>query len=337
MRFARRPTQDERHELNRMTQQEVGRVAERARMILLSAKGFTVQRIMQVFDLVDETVYKWFDRFEEEGPEGLFDRDRSGRPPEIDEHAQAELDRLLEGSPLDEGYDFTRWTVPLLKSYLKERLGIDVAETTVRRALERLDFVWRRPKWHLYGRDPAYAARMAAIEAALADPEVTVLFEDETELHRLPPLRKMWMKRGRQARVPVPEQNGKFALYGVLNPQTGRTFTSAYPKGRSDYTKAFLEEVRAHFEGKLVLVWDQASWHTSGAVEGALAEQQQLSVLLLPKRAPEQNPIEDLWRRLKDVVAANLERSLEALKQACEHFFEGLSNQDVLRLTGLAA
>ena len=74
MRFARTPTRDLRQELERMTQQEVGRVAERARMILLSSKGFTVQRIMAVFEVVDETLYKWLDRFEEHGPEGLFDR-----------------------------------------------------------------------------------------------------------------------------------------------------------------------------------------------------------------------------------------------------------------------
>jgi transposase len=134
-RFARTPTDEEHTELHRITQQEVGRVAERARMILLSARGFTVQRIMQVFEVVDETLYKWLDRFDEQGPEGLFDRDRSGRPPEIDEEAQSELERLLERSPLDEGYSFTTWTTPLIKSHLSEHMGIEVSEDTVRRTV----------------------------------------------------------------------------------------------------------------------------------------------------------------------------------------------------------
>ena len=334
-RFVRTPTDQEGEELQRMTQQEVGRVAERARQVLLSTRGFTVQEIMHVFEHADETIYKWFDRFDKEGCRGLYDRDRTGRPPEIDEEAEEQIDRLLKDSPLDEGYDFTTWTTPLLKSHLKERMGIEVSEATVRRALARLNFVWRRAKWHIFDRDPDYEARMAAIEAALADPEVTVLFEDETDVHRLPPLRQMWMKRGEQARIRVPERNGKFALYGVLDPETGAVFTSAYEKGRSDYTKAFLAEVREAFEGEVVVVWDQASWHTSAAVEQALSEHAGLEVLLLPKRAPQENPIEDVWRRLKEVVAANLERSLAALKQACEAFFAGLSSQQVLRLAGL--
>jgi len=339
-RFVRTPIPKEHEELQRMTQQEVGRVAERARMILLSARGFTVQQIMKVFEVVDETLYKWFDRFDEEGPEGLFDRDRSGRPPEIDEAAQRGLERLLEHSPLEEGYDFTIWTTPLLRSHLRERMDIEVSEDTVRRTLHRLDFVWRRPRWKIDYQDPRYEERMEAIEAALSQAQtssMTVLFEDETDLRRLPPLRSMWMRRGQQARVAVPASNEKFALYGVLDPLTGETFTSPYPKGKSQYTEAFLEEVMARFQGQVLLIWDQASWHTSQMIEHVVAGYERLRVLLLPKRAPQENPMEDLWRHLKQLIAANLERDLEVLKAACRAFFERLTRQDVLRMAGLAA
>lgn len=339
-RHVRDLTEDEREELERMTQQEVGRVAERARMILLSARGYTVQDIMPVFEVVDETLYKWLDRFEAEGCEGLYDRERSGRPPEIDGDALHELERLVEASPLDEGYEFTTWTTPLLRSHLKERMGIEVSDDTVRRALDRLEFVWRRPRWHVESEDPAFEERMAAVEEALAEAEgsdgVTVLFEDETDVRRLPPLRAMWMRRGEQARVPVPSGNAKFALYGVLDPHSGETFTAPYPKGRSDHTESFLDGLMERFEGEVVLVWDQASWHTSKAVERVVAGYDRLRVLLLPKRAPQENPVEDLWRALKRIVAANLARGLDALKEACRRFFEGLTRQDALRLAGLA-
>ena len=339
-RHVRSLTEPEEAELHRMTQQEVGRVAERARMILLSARGFTVQQVMAVFACVDETLYKWLDRFEAEGPEGLYDRERSGRPPEIDAAALAELERAVEASPLDEGYDFTTWTVPLLCSHLHARLGVEVSDDTVRRALGRLAFVWRRPRWFVESEDPAFETRMAAIETALEEAQhsdVTVLFEDETDMRRLPPLRAMWMRQGEQARIPVPLGNAKFALYGVLDPLSGETFTAPYPKGRSDHTASFLAELMGRFEGEVVLVWDQASWHTSQAVETVIAGFDRLRVLLLPKRAPQENPVEDLWRALKQIVAANLERGLDVLKEVCASFFDGLSNEDALRLAGLTA
>lgn len=46
LRFVRTPNENERKELHRMTQQEVGRIAEHARMVLLSSQGF-IGRIKQ--------------------------------------------------------------------------------------------------------------------------------------------------------------------------------------------------------------------------------------------------------------------------------------------------
>lgn len=342
LRFVRTPNEHEHEELQRMTQQEVGRVAERARMVLLSSRCYTVPDLCEIFEMTDDTIYKWFDRFDEDGPEGLFDRARRGRPPDLDDEAEREIERVLAGSPLDEGYDFTTWTVPLMGEHLKRRLRLEVSDETVRRAMRRLEFVWRRPRWSIEAEDPHYDERMEAIDAALRQARTsaeapTVLFEDETTFRRLPPLRGMWMRRGEQARVEVPESNGKFALYGVLNPVTGETCTAAYPKAKSCYTEAFLDRLMEEVQGQVLLIWDHASWHTSQAIKKVIESYERLEVLLLPKRAPEANPIEDLWRHLKGIVAANLERSLDALRAAINRFFERWSCSDVLRMTGLAA
>lgn len=75
---ARQPTESERTELERMIQQEVGRVAMRAQMILLSARDFTVPDIDGIQEISDVSVYKWIERFDNEGSVVLYDRPRSG-------------------------------------------------------------------------------------------------------------------------------------------------------------------------------------------------------------------------------------------------------------------
>ena len=336
-RFVRSPTDKERQRLKQMKRQEVGRVAMRAHMILLSERGYKVPEITDLHDVKDDTVYKWFDRFDEEGPAGLYDRERTGRPPKVDEDVEEELRRVLEAPPTEEGYEATRWTTPKLAEHLKKKLGTDVHPETVREALQRLEFSWKRPRRDLPD-DPDYAEHIAEIDQAIANvgPETTVLFEDETELRRFPPLRQAWMPRGEQREVAVPESNDKFALYGALDVLEGKTITKPYPKGRSDHTKSFLREVLSRVDGKILLIWDRARWHTSKAVEGLIDGYDRLSVLLLPKRSPEDNPVEDLWRELKSVIAANLERSLEALKAACRTFFANLSPEQALRTAGLS-
>lgn len=97
----------------------------------------------------------------------------------------------------------------------------------------------------------------------------------------------------------------------------------------------------------MLLIWDHARrdilrWHISKTVRKLTSDVDRLDVVLLPRRAPEANPTqkflrEDLWRELKNKVAANLNRSLEVLKAACRRFFERLSPDETLKTAGLRA
>lgn len=305
-------------------------------MIVLSARGFTAQQIAEIQGVADVTVYKWLDRFDEGGPEGLYDREREGRPPKIDEEVEQEIKRVIGTPPPEEGYNASRWTAPRLARHLEDKLGVEVHPETVRRALRRLEFTWKRPRRKLPP-DPNYAEHaQALIEAvATAGAETTVLFEDETEFRRFPPLRRMWMPVGEQSSVDVPASNDKFCLYGALDIANGEVITEAYPKGKSEYTKAFLSQVLDEVEGQVLLAWDRARWHTSQAVEELIDRHDRLGTVLLPKRLPETNPVEDLWRQLKETVAANLERSLDAFKAACRRFFDELTSEEALKIAGL--
>jgi transposase len=276
-------------------------------------------------------------RFDEEGPEGLFDREREGRPRKIDEEVEEEIERILESTPLDEGYDATRWTAGRIANHLENELDVDVHPETVRKALKRLNFSWTRPRRSL-PEDPDFEERMRAIDEAIATAgaETTLLFEDETTLKRFPILRRMWQRVGEQREVSTPEQNGSFTLYGALDVLTGKTIMRAFEKGRSDYTISFLEQIVARTEGRVVLIWDHASWHTSGKVERWLGKHERIEVMLLPKRSPRANPVEDLWRVLKGRIAACLERSLDTLKASCRRFFDGLTPTQTLQIAGLA-
>ena len=68
--------------------QAVGRVATRAHLILLSNRGHPAPEIADLHGVTHPMVYKWIGRFDEEGPSGLYDREREGRPPKVDEEAE---------------------------------------------------------------------------------------------------------------------------------------------------------------------------------------------------------------------------------------------------------
>ncbi len=221
----RSPTDPERKTLDAMTRKAVGRVAMRAQMILLSARGYSAPTIAEIQDVAKGTVYKWIDRFDEHGPEGLYDQGREGRPRKLGPDAEAELERVLEGPPTEEGYDASRrWTAPRLARHLERTLGTEVHPDTVRRALQRLEYSWKRPR-RVLPKPPGWEERLEQIERRIESSGASrrpsrkrrCYSKTLAVLRRFPPLRRAWMPVGEQRPVPVPDQNEKFFLYGAFS------------------------------------------------------------------------------------------------------------------------
>ena len=51
-------------------------------------------------------------------------------------------------APTDHGYRHPAWTTPLLLAHLT-RAGVEASDVTVRRALHRLGYRWKRPRFVL--------------------------------------------------------------------------------------------------------------------------------------------------------------------------------------------
>jgi transposase len=121
----------------------------------------------------------------------------------------------------------------------------------------------------------------------------------------------------------------------VLELDTGECVRSYFDKSNSDNTISFLEQIYQRFADHILLIWDQARYHTSKKVQRWLDEHPRITAILLPKKSPQLNPVEMIWRHLKDRIAANLTRSLEAIQAACETAFQQLLPSDLLRMAGL--
>jgi transposase len=69
-------------------------LAERARIILLSAEGLSADRIADKLGIVRHTVFKWRRRYREAGVSGLNDRQRPGRPRKLSSEKSMEIVKL---------------------------------------------------------------------------------------------------------------------------------------------------------------------------------------------------------------------------------------------------
>jgi transposase len=334
--FVRPLSDDERRLLPQLARTEVGRVSERIHMVLLSSRGYPVPQIAAVFDCDEATVRTWLARFEADGVDGLRDRPRSGRPPAADAGARAAIGRAIAQEPGACGHLAGYWTVAMLAAHLAVAAGVHLSQTTVRRALRALDFRWRRPR-HALRRDPQARAKMGAVaDRLLAAPAAAaVLALDECDVQLLPVLRAMWMRRGEQRRIATPGVNRKRAVFGALDLESGAWHYAVTARKRAVEFLAFLEQVAAAYPGRPVLLaLDNASIHTAKRVQAWLGEHPTVELLYLPSYSGhEENPVEKVWWRLKDKVAANrLHGSLDELVAAVHAFFASFTPEDGLRL-----
>ncbi len=340
--YVREPTDQEQHELKRMTRQEVGRVSERALMILLSAQGHTVPEISTIFGVNRASVRFWIRRFDSSGPGGLVDNARSGRPRRSDERVRNALTKLVHNDPLYSGFLATFWTVAMLGAALFSLLGVQLSLRTIRTTLRDIGLRWGRPRLAMpHKTDPDKTLKQWRIAPAIlqAGPLAHILYADESRIQLLPLVRAMWHWIGEQVRIPTPGSNSSRALFGALDIRSGQWTYLVRRRRLTEDFLAFLEQLLVTYPvGAIVLVVDNYSTHTAKAVQEWLgqANHTRIQLLYLPKYCSHLNPVESIWLRLKGKVAANrLYGSMTALLEAVDTFFKEMTPQQALTWAAL--
>lgn len=131
---------------------------------------------------------------------------------------------------------------------------------------------------------------------------------DETTLSLHPPLRCCWMKRGQQQCIDTPGQQWSIHYFGGYDWQTDQVHGVYHARRNSEGFCLFLEHLMTNIypNDKVVLVMDNASFHTSAMSQAALSlYEEQLQVVYLPRYCSFLNPIERFWKHLKELVNAN--------------------------------
>ena len=126
------------------------RLYRRTLAILEYDRGRSVTQLSRTLHVSRPTIYRWIERYRESSdPKSLHDEDRSGRPPTWTDECSEWLQSFLSRSPAELGYFAVNWTVPLLRDPLWSCTGYRFSDHTIRRALSRVDYVWKRPRYVL--------------------------------------------------------------------------------------------------------------------------------------------------------------------------------------------
>jgi len=256
-----------------------------------------------------------------------------------------EVALLLQRSPRAEGIPRTRWrlqdigqTVDWLRGY---------SEAGIFQVLKRLGFRRKQAIPFVRSPDPAYRSKWQAVlraymEACQRPDQVVLLFMDEFTYYRLPGKAPAYYPQGKgQPRaLKHTGPNTKTRLVAGLNALTGQVLYRQRAKIGRKALIDFYAQVRAAYPTaeRLYLVQDNWPVHTLPDVLAAM-DTYGLTPLFLPTYASWLNPIEKLWRWLRqDVLHLHrLAHRLDLLRAQVAEFLDQFQHgsEALLRYVGL--
>ena len=129
---------------------------------------------------------------------------------------------------------------------------------------------------------------------------------------------RQWARRGSRPRQSADQRYDSAYLFGAICPARGTGAGLAMPFADTEAMQLHLDEIsRTVARGAhAVLLLDRAGWHTSGH----LVVPKHLTLIFLPSRAPELNPVENVWQYLRSNWLSNrvFETYEAIIHAACE-------------------
>lgn len=133
-----------------------------------------------------------------------------------------------------------------------------------------------------------------------------LLFQDEATFYRQPTQAWLWGNVGRmQPRLRYsPKSNTRVRVIGYLDAVCGAVHSQQLSRVTVPYLIRSLRQLSQRYPvaEKIYLVWDNWPVHQHPRVLQALKDQPRVEVIWLPTYAPWLNPIEKVWRWLKQRV-----------------------------------
>ena len=126
------------------------RLYRRTLALLMWGRGSSASEIASLVQVHRQSVYNWLTSYTTTSdPTCLRDAMRSGRPPRWTSQSEALLADTIAVPPDQLGYLAVNWTVPLLQEQLERACSTRFSDDTIRRALHRLGYVWKRYRYVL--------------------------------------------------------------------------------------------------------------------------------------------------------------------------------------------
>lgn len=115
------------------------REARRLIAAIMYKRGPSVPMLAEWLAVREATIYRWFDRLEDESVDtAIRDEPRPGRPSKLTSEQWTRFRQAVAEPPDAAGYDAPEWTTELARRYLSDAFDVEYSRRHVRRLVDEI-------------------------------------------------------------------------------------------------------------------------------------------------------------------------------------------------------
>jgi hypothetical protein len=132
---------------------------------------------------------------------------------------------------------------------------------------------------------------------------IEIWFCDEARVGQKNKITRRWAPRGTRPSAPSDQRTQSAYIFGAICPAEGKAAGLILPRCTTQAMALHLEEISLAIAPghHAVLMLDQAGWHLSPK----LKVPDNITLLPLPSKSPELNPVETVWQYMRDNWLSN--------------------------------
>lgn len=288
------------------------RYVDRAKVIILSSEGLTIDKIMDETKLSRRAVNKWRQRFKSHGIDGLKDAPRQGKPPVISQEKKLLVIQKACSKP-EGGY--TNWS----QARIAKEVGI--SQSKVFQILKETDLKPHKTEyWCGKSPDPEFEAKMIAIVGLYMNPPenaIVLCVDEKTQIQALDRSQPMLpLRPGQPKRLTATyKRNGTVALIAALAVHTGEITAKTVTSNNTENFLKFLKKLDRAYRGKtLHIIVDNLPIHKNKEVVNWLKGKRKFRFHFTPTYSSWLNQVEIWFNMLtKDVIKGGIWKSSSQL------------------------
>ena len=286
----------------------------RAQAIFLINENCGELTLQTVTGFSKNSAFKLRKRYQEKGLEGIQAKKR--KPRALLTKAQlVEVQKTVqEKLPNEYGINADFWSTSILAEFIEKQYNVKYkSKTSYYLIFKKAKFSYHKPGKQYHNRKEEAIEKwrqetIPLIKQEIKKPNQVVLAGDEMILTTQTTTQKIWLPRGENIYIEASNKREKRCIYGFLNVKTGQEHAF-----KTDYTNSLTtcnvlsELMEIYPDQKIVIAWDNASWHKSKTVRDFLTKHPgKFQLFAFPPYYPDENPQEHVWKAGRAKITHNV-------------------------------